>query len=91
LAKLHNKDYGSDTGIGFANPTQEYMSAIIKRDIETIRAYSYMLQNQKLIKIEEQEKVFKGYNSDGESVYEPFPNNYIVRYRDSENKYYIGG
>lgn len=90
LAKLHNANYGSTSSIGFANPTQEYIAAVIKRDVKCISAYSYMLESLKLIKIENQDPVFKGYSYDGEKIYDPLPNNYIVKFMDAENKYYIG-
>lgn len=89
LTKLHNNDYGSISCEGFANPTEQYLSEIIKRNIKTIRMYLYLLQDYKLIKIENNDAIYKGINSKGIEIYEFLPNNYIVKNRVAENKYYI--
>lgn len=89
LTKLHNNTYGGTGCLGFANPSEEYLSAIIKRDIETIRAYLYLLQKQKLIKIEKQMVIPKGIDKDGKIIYEYTTNHYIVKNKLSDNKYYL--
>lgn len=89
LTNLFNKDYGGEYSQGFANPSEEYLSKIIKRDINTIRAYLYLLQDKKLLKIEPQSKILLCYNKDGDPVYQYLPNHYIVKNKLSENKYYI--
>jgi hypothetical protein len=89
FTKLFNKEYGSISCEGFCNPSQEYISSIIKTDVDTIRSYSYLLEKLKLIKILPQEKVYKCIDSKGTEVYEYLPNNYIVNHKLQENKYCI--
>lgn len=89
LTKLHNSDYGSISSEGFANPTEEYLKSIIKKDIKTIRAYLYLLQEYRLIKIEPQDPIYKGVDKNNIEVYEFLPNNYIVKNRLIDNKYYV--
>lgn len=90
LTNLHNYDRGGCFSCGYANPSEEYLKKITKKDIKTIRAYLYLLQDYKLIKIERQERITKGVNMYGVEVYEYLPNNYIVKNRLSDNKYYVG-
>jgi len=89
LTKLHNEDYGSCSCEGYANPTEEYLNSIIKKNIKTIRAYLYLLKDYKLINICVNERIYKGADAYGVNFYEYIPNNYTVRNRLVDNKYYI--
>ena len=89
LTKLFNSTYGGEYSQGFANPSEEYLSIIIKRDIETIRAYLYLLERKKLIQIEKQPVILKGVDKNGKDIYEYTPNHYIVRNQLTDNKYYL--
>lgn len=92
LTKLHNGEYGSCSSEGFANPTEEYLKSIIKKDVKTIRAYLYLLKDYKLITIDKNEPIYKGkvYKDNKEiDFYEFIPNNYVVKNRLMNNKYYI--
>ena len=89
LTNLFNKDYGGEYSEGFANPSEKYLSNVIKRDVNTVRVYLYLLQKQKLIKIEPQPKILLCYNKDGEEVFQYIPNHYIVKNKLIDNKYYI--
>jgi hypothetical protein len=90
LSKLFNKSFGSKTCEGYANPSQDYMSDVLKVNEHTISAYSDLLQSQKLIKIKEQGYIIKAEKITGEEIREYLPNNYIVNYMLSDNKYNIG-
>ena len=89
LTKLHNDNFGSSTSEGFANVSQQYLKSIIKRNEKTIGAYLNLLESYKLIKIEKNEAIYRGENKHGQEIYEYVPNNYIVKNRLSDNKYYI--
>lgn len=89
LTKLHNSDFGNCSSEGFANPTEEYLSSIIKKDLKTIRAYLYLLQDYKLIKIEPQKPIYRGLDKNGVEFYEFLPNTYVVKNRLVDNKYYL--
>jgi len=89
LTKLFNNTYGGTGCEGFANPSEAYLSRIIKRDIETVRAYLYLLQKQKLIKIELQPVIQKGTDKYGKNIFEYTPNHYIVKNKLIDNKYYL--
>lgn len=90
LGKLHNINFGGIGCEGFANPSEEYISKVIKKDTDTIRAYLYLLHDLKLIKIEQQNPI-EGENYDKygrlETIY--LSNHYIVKYKLPQNKYYI--
>ena len=88
LTNLFNRDYGGEYSEGFANPSEKYLSNIIKRDVNTVRVYLYLLQKQKLIKIEPQPKILLCYNKDGEEVFQYIPNHYIVKNKLIDNKYH---
>lgn len=89
LGKNFNANYGSCSCEGFANPTEEYISLVIGRDIKTVRAYLYLLKDLKLINIKPQPPIVTGYNECGEEMYEYIANHYEVRYKLMDNKYYL--
>lgn len=89
LGKNFNKNYGSVSCEGFANPTKEYMSKMINRDVKTIRAYLYMLQDEKLIKIKKQPAIQIDVNEYNEPIWQYVPNHYEVNYKLIGNKYNI--
>jgi len=89
LTRLHNDGYGSISCEGFANPSEEYLKSIIKKDVKTISAYLYMLKKYKLITIEKNAPVFKGKNNHGVEIFDFIPNNYVVKNRLVDTKYYI--
>jgi len=89
LTNLFNKSYGGEYSVGFANPTEKYLASIIKRDVNTVRAYLYLLKDKKLIKILPQPKILLCYNKAGEEVYQYISNHYIVNNKLSGSKYYL--
>jgi len=89
LTNLFNKSYGGEYSEGFADPSEKYLSNVIKRDVNTVRVYLYLLQKQKLIKIKPQPKILLCYNKDGEEVFQYIPNHYIVKNKLIDNEYYI--
>jgi len=89
LTRLHNDGFGSISCEGFANPSEEYLKSIIKKDVKTISAYLYMLQSYKLITIEKNNPIFKGTNNHGVEIFDFIPNNYVVKNRLVDNKYYV--
>lgn len=89
LGKNFNSSYGSISCEGFANPSEEYISKVIHRDIKTVRAYLYLLQSEKLIKIKKQTPIVVGVNEHNEPIYEYINNHYEVGYKMSGNKYNI--
>lgn len=88
LSKLHNKTYGNIMDGGFANPTEEYISIIISKSIDTVSVYLYMLQNQKLIKIQAQEPITI-INKYGNEEDKYLPNHYIVKHKINGDKYFL--
>lgn len=89
LSWLFNDTFGGETCIGFANPSQNYIGIILKRHRLTIEDHMDILEKRKLIKVEKQPIIIIGYNKDDEPEYQFEANHYIVRFKDSENKYYI--
>jgi hypothetical protein len=88
LTNLHNNTFGGVGCCGFCNPSEEYISKILKKDIKTIQCYLKLLEKLKLIKIENQTPIFTGlYSSSGKEIYEFITNHYIVKNRLSDNKY----
>ena len=72
----------------FANPSEEYLANIIKRDINTVRVYLYLLQENKLIKILPQSPVLLGKDKHGNNIYQYMPNHYIINNKLPGNEYY---
>ena len=89
LTNLFNKNFGGENCEGFANPSEQYLSNIIKRDINTVRAYLYLLKEKRLIRILPQSPIYLGTDKNGNEIYQYTPNHYIVNNKLSENKYYI--
>ena len=89
LTNLFNKSYGGEYSVGFANPTEKYLASIIKRDVNTVRAYLYLLKEKRLIKILPQSPIYLGTDKNGNDIYQYISNHYIVNNKLSENKYYI--
>ena len=88
LTFLFNKNYGSHTCEGFANPSQEYMSNLLNIHENTIKKYSDILEKNKLIKVKPQEPQ-KIIDKNGMEKDKYLPNHYIVRNRLLDQKYYI--
>jgi len=72
----------------FANPSEEYLASIIKRDVNTVRVYLYLLQENKLIKILPQSPVLLDKDKHGNNIYQYMPNHYIVNNKLPGNEYY---
>ena len=89
LSKLFNNSYGSKSCEGFANPSQEYISSVIKVNRNTISAYAELLEKLKLIKISKQGFKVVGTDGFGNEIKEYLPNNYVVKHMLQENKYYL--
>lgn len=89
LTNLFNRSYGGEYSEGFANPSEEYLSKIIKCGISTVKVYLYLLQDKRLIKIQPQPRILLCYNKDGDPVYQYIPNHYVVKNKLPENKYYL--
>lgn len=89
LSRLHNYNFGSETSIGFACPTQEYLSSVLHIRPNTLSAYSKLLERCKLIDIEVSKPKFSHYDVNGNEIFEYTPNSYIVKAKDPDNKYYI--
>jgi hypothetical protein len=89
LTNLHNNTYGGKYSQGFCNPSQAYIKNILKCGLNAVKGYTTLLEKQHLIKIEEQDKIEKGIDVYGNTIYEYTPNHYIVKNKDIENKYYI--
>ena len=80
LSSLFNKN--------FANPSEEFLKDVIKRDKNTVRTYLYLLQEEKLIKIFPQSPVLLCKDKNGNNVYQYVSNHYIVSSKLPGNDYY---
>ena len=80
LSNLFNKN--------FANPSEELLKDVIKRDKNTVRTYLYLLQEEKLIKIFPQSPVLLCKDKNGNNVYQYLSNHYIVNSKLPGNEYY---
>lgn len=92
LHKNHNKTFGNqmDGNYGFANPSREYIANALCISIDSVKKYCRILEDEKLIKIEEQPKT-QFENSRGCLEWRQNSNHYFVKSKyDTENKYYIG-
>ena len=87
LSNLHNESFGGEQSCGFANPSQEYLSNTINKGTTAIKAYLCLLEKLRLIKIEPQEKIT--INTPHGQVDTYLANHYIVKWKLTENKYYI--
>lgn len=83
LTSLFNKN--------FANPSEEYLKNVIKRDRNTVRTYLYLLQEKELIKIFPQSPILLGKDKNGKDLYKYVPNHYIVNNKIPGNEYYKKG
>lgn len=89
LTSLFNENFGSISCEGFANPSEQYLGNVIKRDVNTVRAYLYLLQRMKLIKIKTQAPILLGKNKNGIDIFQYIPNNYIVKNKLVDDEYYL--
>ena len=89
LYRHHNSTYGSETSDGFANPSLDFMERKLNISKKTISIYLKLLEECKLIKIEEVKPVYVGDTALGTPIFDNYPNNYIVNARCRNNKYFI--
>lgn len=88
LTNLFNSNYGQSTCEGFANPSEDYIAKVLDIGVTTVKKYLKILEERKLIKIEEQDPIVI-VNKHGEDVKQYLSNHYIVKNRLVDNKYYI--
>ena len=87
LSNLYNDSYGNKYSNGFANPSEEYLSKTINKGLTTVKAYLHLLEQLKLIKIEQQDNIYIETPHGTEVTYTP--NHYITRWKLSDDKNYV--